>query len=212
MTSRRCGPSTRRWLLQVDADPFITAVAEAIDGTIERNFTGSSRELLTRSTPDGDGKWRAPKGWPMTSRAVTSKLRRQAPVLRKAGWVVTDHGDKNKNGVAIWTLTPPVRPEKAGKDTPPSPPSPPNGPDQGKRGGDAERQAGNGAGQAGEGGVNGEGGGLADLGATRCPDCAEPYDSIDHQINCEGLDVSTPCPDCGWPPGSEGHAHLGGKS
>jgi hypothetical protein len=23
----------------------------------------------------------------------------------------------------------------------------------------------------------------------RCPDCAEPYDSIDHQINCEGLDA-----------------------
>jgi hypothetical protein len=26
-------------------------------------------------------------------------------------------------------------------------------------------------------------------GADCCPDCAEPYDSIDHQINCEGLDA-----------------------
>ncbi|GIH25144.1 ATP-binding protein [Acrocarpospora phusangensis] len=87
------------------ADVFIVAVAEKIDTT----FTGTASELLVLVTPDDDGKWRAPKGWPGTARAVTTRLRRQAPPMRKAGWMVEDDGGANHSNAVRWTLTPPPR-------------------------------------------------------------------------------------------------------
>jgi hypothetical protein len=83
-------------------DEFVMAMAAAITGT----FTGTSAELLEQVTPVDD-RWKRPKEWPATARQVTQRLRRQAPVLRKAGWSVTDDGGANKRNAAEWTITPP---------------------------------------------------------------------------------------------------------
>lgn len=133
------------------ADPFISAVSEAIEGMLGEEFIGTAKELLDRATPAGDEKWRPPKGWPATPRAATTRLRRQAPVLRKAGWVVTDDEGANKEGIARWTLIPPRRPEMAGKPNPPNPPDPPGRSDQGKG---RSPQAGQGAARASGGGLS----------------------------------------------------------
>lgn len=101
-------------------DMFVSAIARQIPGT----FGGSSAELLCRvSLPEG--MIRAPKGWPTTAREATRLLRRQAPVMRKAGWVIRDDGACNKDGVLRWTITPP----SAGDGSYPCPPSPPSPPD-----------------------------------------------------------------------------------
>ena len=83
----------------LDGDNFITALAK-ID-----TFNGTAAELLDKITPD-----KPPKGWPANARSVTQRLRRQAPVMRKAGWRVTDDGGQNHQKVVEWTLT---RPEIA---------------------------------------------------------------------------------------------------
>lgn len=113
-------------------DMFVTAISEI------GRFTGTAAELLERVTPE-----KPPKGWPTTARAVTQRLRRQAPVMRKAGWIVTDDGGRNKDGVTRWTLAAP--PRDARISSPPNPPSPPvrNG---------AGFTAGQEAGQAGQAG------------------------------------------------------------
>jgi hypothetical protein len=89
-------------------DPFVVAIAE----TFVASFTGTAGELLARVKP-GDEKWRAPKGWPANARTVTQQLRKQAPVMRKAGWVVDDDDGRNHRNAVIWTITPPSRPEMA---------------------------------------------------------------------------------------------------
>ena len=83
-------------------DPFVAVMAEKLTGT----FTGTAKELLYEVAPT-DEKWRPPKGWPATPRAVTTKLHRQAPVMRKAGWTVTDDGGANHDNAVRWTITPP---------------------------------------------------------------------------------------------------------
>lgn len=88
---------------------------------LPHSFTGTAAQLLAAVTPTDEG-WRRPKDWPRNPRAVTVLLRRQAPVMRKAGWTVEDDGARNKAGVARWTVT---RPEMARDGSPPSPPSPP---------------------------------------------------------------------------------------
>lgn len=123
-------------------DMFISAIARTISNT----FAGSSAELLCRvSVPEGT---RAPKGWPTTARQATQLLRRQAPVMRKAGWTIHDDGSHNKNGVLRWTITPPS-PANGPYSSPPSPPSPPSASDlggdlavSGGDGGDGGRQYG----------------------------------------------------------------------
>jgi hypothetical protein len=98
-------------------DMFISSIAHRIKGT----FDGSSAELLCRvSLPEGI---RAPKGWPSTARQATRLLRRQAPVMRKAGWTIYDDGTCNKDGVLRWTITPPST-TNGPFQRPPSPPSP----------------------------------------------------------------------------------------
>jgi hypothetical protein len=81
----------------LDGDPFIAALAQ-ID-----TFEGTASELLIRITPE-----KSPKGWPANGRAVTQRLRRQAPVMRKAGWKVSDDGGANRQNAIKWTL---ARPE-----------------------------------------------------------------------------------------------------
>lgn len=98
-------------------DVFMTAVADHLAGN---TFLGTAGELLAKVTPP-DEKWRAPKGWPTTARKVTTRLRRQAPVARKAGWTLTDDGGKNKFNAVRWTITPPE--DSASQDSPSSPDS-----------------------------------------------------------------------------------------
>ncbi|MGH3700646.1 MAG: bifunctional DNA primase/polymerase [Pseudonocardiaceae bacterium] len=82
-------------------DTFISSTARKITST----FDGTSTDLLGRvSLPEGV---RAPKGWPTTARQATQLLRRQAPVMRKAGWTIHDDAGHNKDGVLRWTITPP---------------------------------------------------------------------------------------------------------
>jgi hypothetical protein len=90
----------------LEGDAFV----DAMESNIATTFSGTSAELLALVTPGDDG-WRAPKGWPGNARAVTTLLHRQAPVLRKVGWIVDDDGGANHDNRIRWTVTPP---EKAG--------------------------------------------------------------------------------------------------
>jgi hypothetical protein len=112
----------------LDGDDFIAAIRAGVD-----TFEGTSSELLKRVRPT-DPEWRAPKGWPGNARAVTTKLHRQAPVMRKARWVVEDDAGRNKAGVVQWTITPPSHPEMAGNPDPPDPPTLPTVDEAGQAG------------------------------------------------------------------------------
>ena len=71
------------------------------------DFTGKAADLLHQVTPTTDG-WRPPRGWPRDARQVTSILKRNAPALRKAGWIIEDEPGHAR--YVIWTIT---HPEKA---------------------------------------------------------------------------------------------------
>lgn len=107
----------------LSADPFVLAI-QRIGG-----FEGTAAELLDRVTPE-----KPPKGWPSNARAVTQRLRRQAPVMRKAGWRVSDDDGANHDKVVRWS----IHPEIARNHDPQYPHDPQNGPDCGYAG-----QAGN---------------------------------------------------------------------
>jgi hypothetical protein len=79
------------------SNPFLVRLHE-----MEIDFTGKAADLLSKATPDVD-RWRAPKDWPKDPREVTSLLKRNAPALRRAGWVVENVPDTHDK-VAIWTL------------------------------------------------------------------------------------------------------------
>lgn len=79
-------------------DAFVIAMVESITGP----FSGKSADLLQRLRQE-----RPPKGWPTTARAVTAKLNRHAPALRRAGWIVTNDGGRNIDNTVIWTIVPP---------------------------------------------------------------------------------------------------------
>ncbi|TPN41385.1 hypothetical protein [Mesorhizobium sp. B1-1-6] len=96
------------------ADPFIMAVA-----VLGKEFEGTAALLLEVVTKPE----KLPKGWPANARLTTVHLKRQAPVMRKAGWHIENDEGRNKDGVVTWTIRPP---EKAGISVPPSPPSPPS--------------------------------------------------------------------------------------
>jgi hypothetical protein len=156
---RYMGAQGRMAADSLTGDPFIVMVAE----TIGEAFDGTAAELLRLVTP-GEEQWRAPKGWPTTSRGVTQRLRRQAPVMRKAGWTV-DHDDgRNKAGVLRWLIMSPTSLEQGGKVPLPDPPA-----------GDNPPAAGDNpplAGQAGQAGVD------SDLPTTStgpaCAGCGQP--------------------------------------
>ena len=87
-------------------DCFILAVME-----LSEQFEGTSTELLNKVTSE-----RPPRGWPKTPRNVTTRLKRHAPAMRKAGWQVENDGGRNKSNALIWTL---VRPEEGRKSSSP---------------------------------------------------------------------------------------------
>jgi hypothetical protein len=68
-------------------------------------FNGTAAELLAELTTADE---RRPHGWPKAARSVTTILKRNAPALRKAGWVVDDAMDLH-TGVTKWVL---AHPEK----------------------------------------------------------------------------------------------------
>lgn len=104
-------------------DAFISAISDVLCGD---TFTGSAADLLAKVDAAADEK-RPPKGWPSTARQVTTRLRRQAPVMRKAGWHVTEDDGANKRNAVVWTITPPARPRD---DRDPDSPNSPNSPSQ----------------------------------------------------------------------------------
>ncbi len=83
------------------------------------SFEGTASELLERVSIE-----RPPKEWPKNARAVTTLLRRQAPVMRKAGWAIQDDGGKNKSNTAIWQIRPPQHEIVRIYSSPSSPTSP----------------------------------------------------------------------------------------
>jgi hypothetical protein len=91
----------------LSSDPFISAMAEA-----RIDFHGKSADLLIKITPDEQG-WRPPRNWPKDPRMVTSLLRRNAPAMRKVGWVVEEGEDLHYNH-AIWTVISPEIGRKSG--------------------------------------------------------------------------------------------------
>jgi hypothetical protein len=91
----------------LSSDPFISAMAEA-----RIDFHGKSADLLIKITPDEQG-WRPPRNWPKDPRMVTSLLRRNAPAMRKVGWVV-EEGEDLHNNHAIWTVISPEIGRKSG--------------------------------------------------------------------------------------------------
>jgi hypothetical protein len=121
------------------ADPFIVTLAERISARLDGTFTGTSRQLLALVAPT-DERVRPPKGWPATARTVTVKVHKQAPVMRKAGWTVTDDGGKNHDNAVQWTITPPP-PEMARKTDSPDSQTRETGSEQEKPADDAASQA-----------------------------------------------------------------------
>lgn len=136
-------------------DPFITAMTE----TITSPWEGTAGQLRTLVTPE-----RPPKGWPATPRAVTTKLHRQAPVLRKAGWTVSSW--TGHQSTTRWSLTPPPQ-IKAGMDTADTAKPPPDA--------DLGRSGGHGGHDPGE------------FLETCCRACGEPCDPVNNGIHpaCE---------------------------
>lgn len=112
----------RQGALAVDSltgDEFITQVADKVAGTLAGTFTGTSKQLRELVTPREDG-WRAPRGWPKNTRQVTERLRRQAPVMRKAGWIIDDDGGANHLNAVQWNITPPPQSRDAGNSGSPT--------------------------------------------------------------------------------------------
>ncbi|MCC6295789.1 MAG: ATP-binding protein [Pseudomonadales bacterium] len=95
------------------------AVFAAIAEHCGHGFTGTAADLFTLINPE-----RPPRGWPTDARAVTQRLRRLAPVMRKAGWRVSDDGAANHAKVIVWSIEPPGRPEIARISSPQPPQSP----------------------------------------------------------------------------------------
>ena len=86
-------------------DPFVMAMAEQLPK--ETAFEGTSADLLGAISPPDEK--RLPKDWPASARAVTTLLKRQAPVMRKAEWQVSEGAPGHANAIR-WRIIPP--PEK----------------------------------------------------------------------------------------------------
>jgi hypothetical protein len=110
----------------LDDDEFVLAIRAALNGS---RFTGTAGELLDLAKP-ADDEWKPQKGWPATPRSVTKRLRRQAPVMRKAGWYVTDDGGANHQKVARWTIATPKTHSRDTRISNPLDPHPRGIPDQ----------------------------------------------------------------------------------
>jgi hypothetical protein len=96
------------------ADPFVVELKRQLTAT----FVGSAAELLGQivTVPDE----RKPKDWPANARQLTTLLKRQAPVMRRAGWTVEEALDPHTK-LLRWTVR---RPENPGNGSPQPPRSP----------------------------------------------------------------------------------------
>lgn len=86
----------------LNSDPVLGAIVQHIT----EEWVGTAATLRDRITP-ADEKWRTPKGWPATARALTSVLKRRAPSLRRLGWAVDEAGKDDRARAVRWKLTPP---------------------------------------------------------------------------------------------------------
>lgn len=177
----------------LSSDPFMARVLE----TITEPFEGTAAELLDLVT---DPESRTPAGWPRNARQVTTELRRNGPAMVAQGWTVTDLGNRNKNGVTRWQVSPL---QLARQSSPPSPPSPPS-PHQPLS--DAFEQAGNRRGTGGLGGEQGGLGGEGNFGSPPDSDTIAPSQPVDggqagkagkNPVTTPRATPSRPCPDCG---------------
>jgi hypothetical protein len=82
------------------ADAFITAVAG-----LGKDFEGTAAVLLELVVKPE----KPPRDWPANPRLATVHLKRQAPVMRKAGWHIESDEGRNKDGVVVWTIRPPEK-------------------------------------------------------------------------------------------------------
>lgn len=103
----------------LSGDPFAVRLQEHF---AQSGFSGTSAELLAKLTPEDDMA-RLPKGWPKDGRAVTTRMHKIAPALRKLGWALGESKDGHSK-LLRWTFSPPARPEIARGDTRSSPQPP----------------------------------------------------------------------------------------
>lgn len=88
----------------LSADPFVVEMRRQLD----EEFTGTSAALLDAIVLEDK---RPPKGWPHNAREVTTLLKRQAPVMRRAGWTVRELAAGHDNALR-WELRPPDKARK----------------------------------------------------------------------------------------------------
>jgi hypothetical protein len=87
----------------VDGDKFFKVVATSSNG----EWVVTAAELLDKvSSPSTI--YSVQKGWPQTAHAVTDRLTRTGPTLRKVGWIVEDLGSNNEKKTKRWRLCPPT--------------------------------------------------------------------------------------------------------
>lgn len=103
----------------LSGDSFAGRVLEVVGAA---GFDGTSAELLEQVTPHAE-RWRAPRDWPKDGRAVTTRMHRIAPALRKLGWTFAEGRDSHSKLIS-WKLSPPSDPEKARADHRSSPQPP----------------------------------------------------------------------------------------
>jgi len=126
----------------VASDPVTVALGESVTAP----FTGTAAELLVIIRPP-DERWRAPRDWPRTSRALTAHLTRMAYDMRKCGWTVESHRDAHRK-VTTWELIPPTAGDGARRDVPQTTPATPATPAYPPRGAGKAGHAGMDSGQS----------------------------------------------------------------
>jgi hypothetical protein len=87
----------------ITSDPVLIAITDAI----MEPFAGTSAQLLAAITP-ATNKWRPPKGWPASARALTAVLHRQAPTLRRLGWKIEELVKDSRARALRFQLNPPL--------------------------------------------------------------------------------------------------------
>lgn len=106
----------------LDADPVASAVITFMESQKDA-VTQTASFLLGALGEIISTQQRKSKGWPDTPRALSSRLRRAAPFLRKAGIQIDFGGREGHTGKRLITLL--TGPDWVGKTpSPPSPPSP----------------------------------------------------------------------------------------
>jgi hypothetical protein len=86
----------------IDADPFATAVRTFIDA--QHTWTGPAGELLA-ALPIPQPR---PREWPTTPRALSARLTRSAPSLRRLDYQLGQAGRAGGTGQRRWQLTAPT--------------------------------------------------------------------------------------------------------